>query len=250
MTVQAHHLAELLKLLFADKNDLRVFLRGWPPVGPDVVDSVDDRSSFAVFRQDVADALSARGALKAPLAITLREALIAARPGFADEIRAVFGGAPAPAPAQAPIALPAGGRPDIFIAHASADKARATELYAALVQLGLKPYMDDKQVRDGAWDLVLRDKLRDARLVAALHSVHWRGAHYLRDEAALAIELYRLDPEAHRLRVVYLDGFPADPADKPSGYGIVNHLLWHIGGAAQVAAELARDLAHPAPGVP
>jgi hypothetical protein len=246
MTVQAHHLAELFKQLFADKNELRTFLRGWQPVGPDVLDHVAD-GPFATFRHDVADALRARGALKAPLAYLLREALIAERQGFADEVRAVFGGAPAAAPA--PAAAAPGGRSDVFIAHASADKARAAELYEALLQLGLKPYVDDKHVRDGAWDLVLRDKLRDAHLVAVLHSVHWRTAHYLRDEAALAIELHRKDAAAHRLRVVYLDGFPADPADKPAGYGIINHLLWQPGGAAQVAAELARDLAQPA-GVP
>jgi hypothetical protein len=248
MTVQAHHLAELFKQLFADKNELRTFLRGWQPVGPDVIDNVAD-GPFATFRHDVADALRARGALKAPLAELLRDALIALRPGFVDEVRAVFGGAPTPTPAPAPVAVPPGGRPDVFIAHASADKARAAELYEALFQLGLKPYMDDKQVRDGAWDLVLRKQLGAARLVVVLHSNSYAQAHYLRDEAALAIELHRKDAAAHRLRVVYLDGFPADPANKPAGYGIINHLLWQPGGAAQVAAELARDLAQPA-GVP
>jgi hypothetical protein len=248
MPVEPHRLAELFQLIFADKNELRAFLRGWPPVGTDVLDHLVD-GPFATFRLDVADALRARGALKAALAITLRDALVAARPHLADAVRAVFGDAPAPAPAApAPAAGARGDRPDVFIAHASADKARATELYNALLLLGLKPIMDDKQLRDGFWDLELPKMLEAARLVVVLHSpLTWAKAVWLRDEATRAVTLHHADESAHMLRIVHLDGVPAN---KPFGYANVNHLLWQPGGAAQVAAELALDLGQPAPVVP
>lgn len=252
-------LADLFGELYASKEELITLFRRWRPEGAEVLDHVvSDKTTYSSFRLDLADALKARGWLAGRYADGLRDRLIADRPAQEDQIRRLFDGdlPVVPPPVGPPSGPPTGAGPggtwfaaDVFIAHASPDKVRATELYHALVRQGLRPFMDDKLVRDGAWDIVLRKELGAARLVAVLHSQSYAPAHYLRDEVALAVELHRQNPARHRLRVVYLDGYPKDPTDKPSGLGIINALVWAPGGADAVAAELARDLAGP-PGAP
>ena len=100
---------ELLKLLFVDKKGLRVRLCGWSSVAPDLLVHLPE-STVATHRFDVADARRARGPLEGAHAHRLVDALNVARPGFADEIRAVLGGAPAPTPAGGAL----GGGPDAF----------------------------------------------------------------------------------------------------------------------------------------
>lgn len=128
---------------------------------------------------------------------------------------------------------------NVFFAHASADKARARELYRLLVP-DLTVFLDEETLLPGdEWDREIPKAQRKSTMTVVLVSKAAERAFYLRDEIASAIALHRAHPEEHRLVPVFLDGKPGDAAEIPYGLNIIHAIDAVVeGGLDGVAKKL------------
>lgn len=188
--------------------------------------------------------------------------LLAAFPERGSEIEAVArqwlpervsrGTGPGHGAPPVPCSVPEGGAWDVFLAHAGPDGAAADQLYEILVEEGLMVFLDSRCLRLGErWDDVIPAALTGARLVVVLVSGRTRDAYYAREEIALAVAVSRRPASASRVIPVYLDRWPADPADWLYGLQRLHGLAagdagWPRGVAARIA-ELFEDRAAECP---
>jgi len=129
---------------------------------------------------------------------------------------------------------------DLFLAHASADKAAAERLHDALDGLGLRVFLDARSILPGErWDRVIPQAQREARATVVLVSRASDDAFYLGDEVATAIARSREAPKAHAVIPVFLDGMPADAFAIPYGLRVINGLdVPKLGGLDALARRL------------
>lgn len=106
---------------------------------------------------------------------------------------------------------------DLFLAHASADRASAEQLFDLLLP-DVRAWLDVRSLLPGdEWAVEIPRAQRAALATVVLVSAKVEHAFYLRDEIHSAIALYRAVPDEHRVIAVYLDGFPKDPMMMPYG---------------------------------
>jgi hypothetical protein len=131
---------------------------------------------------------------------------------------------------------------DVFIAHAGADVASATQLSTALSTAhGLSCFLDAERLRAGeAWPLRLKKVLAQSRLIAVLTSQHSDAAYYLQEEVAIAIAISRRPGSALRVVPVVLRG--ADQMHLPYGTFSLHALYESQGGWPTVAISIAKVL--------
>lgn len=137
---------------------------------------------------------------------------------------------------------------DVFIAHASPDKALARSLHEELKKQGLEPFLDAINILPGDdWDLEIPKALKNSKVIVVLIGDTYNKAYYLRDEVIAAIAYSRQDASAYRVVPIYLKGFlPADQI--PYGLRPKQGLDWlSEGGAVGVAVNLKRLFATPMP---
>jgi hypothetical protein len=151
-------------------------------------------------------------------------------------------GSPPPASAAAPqpAATLTGAAWDLFLCHASPDKAAwARPLYDALAASKPSPaaFLDEASVPNGVdWDTTITDALRAAPVIAVLVSDHAEAAYYLRDEVRAAVEAARADPT---LRVIPV-ALGRWPARLPFGLGLKKGIVATT--PAEAAARLHEDV--------
>jgi hypothetical protein len=129
---------------------------------------------------------------------------------------------------------------DLFLAHASADKAVTERLYDALVARGVRAFFDARCIPLGArWDLEIPRAQRSARITAVLVSRVFDQAWYPGDEVATAIAASRDGGRGHAVIPVFLDGMPDDPFAVPYGLRVVQGVdVPKVGGIDAVADRL------------
>jgi hypothetical protein len=120
---------------------------------------------------------------------------------------------------------------DLFLAHASADKARAEALYDLLAPR-CATFLASRCLELGDdWDLSIARAQRTALVTVVLVSRATEGAYYEREEVAAAIAMARRPEQEHRVVPVWLDGEPGDVVP----YGL--RLKHGLSGAADAVAE-------------
>lgn len=147
---------------------------------------------------------------------------------------------------------------DLFLAHASAEKAAAISLFEALTAHGVHAFLDARSIKPGErWDLVIPRAQRDARATVVLVPRVFDKAFYLGDEVASAIDLSRKKPESHVVIPTWLDGMPTDTFEIPYGLRVLNALdAVELGGLDALATRLRelvatwRTLPAPTPPTP
>lgn len=108
---------------------------------------------------------------------------------------------------------------DLFIAHASADKAVAEELYDLLTSR-CRVFLDSKCIELGDdWDTTIAQAQRESLVTVVLVSERTEAAYYQREEIAAAIDMARENKEKHRVVPVYLDGW-SEEAKTHIPYGL------------------------------
>lgn len=129
---------------------------------------------------------------------------------------------------------------DLFLAHASPDKATAEQLYDALGALGVRAFLDARSIDPGErWDRVIPRAQRESLATIVLVTSRYDEAYYLGDEIASAIARAREAPDAHRVIPALLDGMPSDAFGLPYGLRVVNGLdVPKLGGIQGLAARL------------
>src|SRR5262245_65430639 len=106
---------------------------------------------------------------------------------------------------------------DIFIAHASADRIPAEELYHCLERES-RVFLDTKTLRLGdQWDRELEKAQRESLITVVLVSEHTEDAFYAREEIAAATQLARESAGGHRVVPIYLTSQGIEPPHVPSG---------------------------------
>lgn len=127
---------------------------------------------------------------------------------------------------------------DFFLAHASADKSLARELYGHLSPHA-RVFLDEISIPPGGdWDLELAKAQRSSRVTVALISSHFERAYYLREEIILGVALARHAPAEHTVVPVYVEeaGWDALP---PYGLNSKQGIkLREVGGPEAVAHRL------------
>jgi len=133
---------------------------------------------------------------------------------------------------------------DIFIAHASADKASAEQLYDRLEAGGHRVFLDARSLQPGDfWDLEIPRALATARMIVVLIASSYESAHYLRAEIAQVIDRARATGSP-RIVPVYIDGPLLPHMPPPYGLGVVQAIdARAVGGLGAVADRLERILA-------
>jgi TIR domain len=147
-------------------------------------------------------------------------------------------GARNPQPSDPAVAAtPAGW--DIFIAHASSDKASAEQLYDRLEAGGHRVFLDARTLKPGDfWDLEIPRALATSRIIVVLVASSYESAHYLRAEIAQVINRAR-QTGSPRVVPVYVDGLLPAGVDPPYGLGVVQAIdARAAGGLGAVAAQL------------
>lgn len=129
---------------------------------------------------------------------------------------------------------------DLFVAHASADKAVANQLYDALSALGVRAFLDARSIEPGErWDRVIPRAQRDSRATVVLVTRACDDAFYVGEEIATAIARHREAPDAHTVIPAHLEGIPADAFALPYGLRVINGLdVPALGGVVGLAARL------------
>jgi hypothetical protein len=132
---------------------------------------------------------------------------------------------------------------DIFIAHASADRASAEQLYDRLLVGGHRVFLDARTLTPGDfWDLEIPHALETSRMILVLIASSYESAHYLRDEIANAITQARRTG-LPRVIPIYMDG-PPPPGKAPYGLSVVQAIdARALGGLGAVADQVERLLA-------
>jgi hypothetical protein len=136
------------------------------------------------------------------------------------------------------------GRWDIFIAHASSDRASAEQLYDRLVAGGHRVFLDARTLKPGDfWDLEIPRALETSRMIMVLIASSYESAHYLRAEVAQIITQARTTGSP-RVVPIYIDG-PLPPGIVPPyGLGVVQAIdARAVGGLGAVAEQVMRLLA-------
>ncbi len=106
---------------------------------------------------------------------------------------------------------------DFFIAHASADKGAAEELFELLKDRS-RVFLDTKRVQLGDdWDATILAAHRSSFVTIVLVSSKTEKAYYQRVEIATAIAMARKEGERHRVVPVFLD---VDPSADTDPYGL------------------------------
>ncbi len=133
---------------------------------------------------------------------------------------------------------------DLFLAHASADRASAEQLFDLLLP-DVRAWLDVRSLLPGdEWAVEIPRAQRAALATVVLVSAKVEHAFYLRDEIHSAIALYRAVPDEHRVIAVYLDGFPKDPMMMPYGLRGLHGLDAPAeGGLAGIANKLRATVA-------
>lgn len=128
---------------------------------------------------------------------------------------------------------------DLFLAHSSADKNRAMDLYQ-LLKPDLRVFFDKESVLPGDdWTQVIPAALRDSAATAVLVSKVDENSFYTRDEIVAAIAWLRARNQERRVVPVYLDGLPEDPTKVPYGLHHIQGIDSVVeGGLKGVAAKL------------
>ncbi|MFO0647023.1 MAG: TIR domain-containing protein [Polyangiales bacterium] len=130
-------------------------------------------------------------------------------------------------------------RYDLFLAHASADKAVANQLYDALTALGVKPFStlapsSRESVRTASFHA-----RRTPRATVVLVTRACDDAFYVGEEIATAIARHREAPDAHSVIPAHLEGIPADAFALPYSLRVINRLdVPALGGVVGLAARL------------
>jgi hypothetical protein len=142
-----------------------------------------------------------------------------------------------------PLAARPGGW-DIFIAHASPDKATAEQLFDRLEADGHRVFLDARSLKPGDfWDLEIPRALKTARMIVILISHNYDAAHYLRAEVAQAVDQAR-NTGSPRVVPVYIDGTLPQGVSPPYGLGVVQAIdarsLGSLGGVADQLERLLR----------
>jgi hypothetical protein len=138
---------------------------------------------------------------------------------------------------------------DVFIAHSSHDARQARALHDSFAP-GFRVFLDDVQRRGGdEFDDVILAAQRASRITAVCVSSSFDQSYYAREELAIAIDLARRDPPAHRVVPVYLDQPPEEMRAVPYGLRLKNgYVVSRDGGfagvAKQIEALLTGDNAH------
>jgi hypothetical protein len=140
---------------------------------------------------------------------------------------------------------------DIFIAHASADRTSAEQLYDRLEAGGHRVFLDARTLKPGDfWDLEIPRALATSRIVVVMLASGYESAHYLRAEIAQTINRAR-EKGSPRVVPVYIDGPLAAGVDPPYGLGVVQAIdARAAGGFGAVATQLATLLRPNSPGMP
>jgi hypothetical protein len=106
---------------------------------------------------------------------------------------------------------------DFFIAHASADKAVAEELYEMLVPKS-RVFLDSRCLQLGDdWDAQLAKAQRGSAITVVVVAERTDVAYYQREEIAAAIDLARDDAESHRVVPLFLSSAKEVRASVPYG---------------------------------
>lgn len=144
---------------------------------------------------------------------------------------------------------------DVFLSHNSRNKPEVRELYHALKEKGLKPWLDEEELRPGLpWQPALEQALSDCRAVAVLIGAHGFGEwHEQEMQAALTIANHQQIP-------VIPVRLPSCPAGEPIPLFLrtrtwvdlspqldahkLQRLIWGITGDKTTPSA---DLAAPAP---
>jgi hypothetical protein len=112
---------------------------------------------------------------------------------------------------------------DVFLAHAGPDLPAASELAEALSALGLRSFLDANRLRAGdGWPILLKRALASSMAIVVLVSSHSDDAYYLQEEVAIAIILYRKNPDT--IRIVPVLRRDAEQIDLPYGT-VTRHML-------------------------
>lgn len=127
----------------------------------------------------------------------------------------------------------------IFIAHASSDRASAEQLYERLEAGGHRVFLDARTLKPGDfWDLEIPRALATSRIIVVLVASNYETAHYLRAEIVQAIARAR-QTGSPRVVPVYLDGALPAGVDPPYGLGVVQAIdARAVGGLGAVATQL------------
>lgn len=135
---------------------------------------------------------------------------------------------------------------ELFLAYAGPDRDLALELHAALERLGVRTFIDRRELLAGKpWDSQLKNAQSTARGTVVLISAGFEKAWYQAEEIQRAIHLAR---KWERLLIpLYRDGRPSDIDDVPYGLYRLEPLdLVSCGGVAGAATAI-RDLVRRAP---
>lgn len=95
---------------------------------------------------------------------------------------------------------------DVFIAHSSKDKPQARDFKQALLDGGLRPFIDEDMLPGTLWDDALPAAQEGSRVTAVLISDNLTKAYYAREEIVAAIQLFRKDQQVHQVVPIFLDG--------------------------------------------
>jgi hypothetical protein len=132
--------------------------------------------------------------------------------------------------------------PELFLAHAGADRAAAEHLFDLLAP-DVRAWLDTRSLLLGdEWPVEIPRAQRAALATVILVSRNADHAYYLRDEIHTAIALHRAFPSEHRAVAVFLDGRPAEPMQVPYGLRILNSLDAVAEGGLDGVAHKLREL--------
>jgi hypothetical protein len=131
---------------------------------------------------------------------------------------------------------------DFFLAHASADKEAAEELFD-LFPPPYRVFLDSRCLKLGDdWDVAISKVQRRSRITVVLVSSRTESAYYQREEIAAAINMARRD--THRVVPIYLDGWPDAESEFPYGLRLRHGLsATDEGGLEHVVSRLKELLA-------
>src|ERR1044071_2753440 len=131
---------------------------------------------------------------------------------------------------------------DFFLAYSSADKPIAESIYNLLSQ-HCKVFLDYHCLLLGdEWDQEIAYAQRQSRVTIVLISDNTNNAYYAREEIAAAVNMARLDREAHRVVPVFLDTPRFDANKVPYGLRLKHGLFLSSSGGVPGIVNRLVDL--------